>query len=469
MSRFYIILFLCTIHFLSFSQQVPFYNHNVINPFIYNPAQAGQSGDFNTYLVRNQRYNGFGTGAINNYLTLEGNFFVPNSGFGLVVSNFSHGIQQQINGQFNYSYKVKFNDDNDLRFGVAVGYLENHLNNSAIDVSQLEDPYLEGLRGAAATYDFNAGLSYRFKNTRIGAAVPQLIGNQVNFQEQNNRGYYALARHFMGTIEHDFYFFEDKLKLKPHGLVRYIPGAPLQYDATIMADYLPIGWLSASYRSDYAVQFNVGFRIMNSLSFGYSYEYIFGSFSNYFSGVNHEIMLGYRIPATKTKEVTDPRISEENEKLKREVEEKNEKLKEEEAINEELRRRLKEKLEKEKPEPEPEPEPDPEYDIDDEEVEKRESEIRDDTYYNFIELDGSKAAKGYYVISGVFSEKKNLNKRLSKVKVEFPDSYVVKNTVNGYYYVVINLTDSKKEAFVSMDIYKDAHPDESVWILKYSK
>lgn len=456
---------------VGYSQQVPFYNNNIINPFIYNPAQAGQTGDLNTYLVRNERYNTFGNSAINNYLSIEGDFFVPNSGFGLVISNFSHGIQQQINGQFSYSYGLKINDNNDLKLGLAVGYLENHLNNSAIDVSQQQDPYLEGLRGAAATYDFNFGVSYRFKNSRLGISIPQLIGNNVKFQEQNNRGYYALARHFMGTLEHDFFLLDDKLKLKPHLLARYIPGAPLQYDATLHADYLPVGWISATYKSDYAVQFNLGFRILSRLSVGYSYEYIFGSLNNYFSGVNHEFMLGYTIPSPKEKEIENAKLTAENEKLRRKINQQSDTLNKEKELVEALQKQLKEKIESEAENDKDtlaEQTKDP-YGFDAEELKKRESEIRDDTYYNFIELDGAKAAKGYYIISGVFSEKKNANKRIGKVQVDFPDASLVKNTANGYYYVVVNLTQSKKEGFISMDIYKESNPNESVWILRYNK
>ena len=463
----HIIIIFLTVHFMSQGQQVPFYNHNVLNPFIFNPAQAGQSGDLNAFLVRNERFNGFGGAAVNNYLSLEGGFFVPNSGFGLVISNFSHGIQQQINGQFSYAYSVKFNEDNDLSFGVAVGYLENHLNNSAIDVVQIDDPYLEGLRGAAATYDFNAGISYRFKNTRIGAAVPQLIGNKVDFVDQSNRGYYALARHFMGTLEHDFFFLDNKLRVKPHALVRYVEGAPIQYDGTLFLEYNNFAWLSATYKSDYAVQFNAGIRLMNSLSIGYSYEYVYGTINNFLSGFNHEFLLGYRIPSGKEDKRKIMDLTAENEKLKVDLKKQEE---ENEELRQKLKQKLKESLERERQIAEEiEAQKEPEYGFDEEELKKRAGEIRDDKFYNFVELDGSKAANGYYVISGVFSEEKNKTKQLAGIQVDFPDAYVVKNTINGYFYVVVDLSQSKEEAFFIKDIFQESNPESSVWMLNYRK
>ena len=69
------------------AQQVPLYNHVVINPFVYNPAMAGASGDVNAFLVRNQRYASFATASVNNYLTIDGAFANQSAVFGVQVSN----------------------------------------------------------------------------------------------------------------------------------------------------------------------------------------------------------------------------------------------------------------------------------------------------------------------------------------------------------------------------------------------
>src|SRR5690554_2348924 len=85
------------------AQQVPFYNHHIINPVVLNPAYAGASGDMNAYITRGQRYMGYGSGAINNALSLEGAFVIPNSGFGLFVGQQSIGIQTQLSAQLSRS------------------------------------------------------------------------------------------------------------------------------------------------------------------------------------------------------------------------------------------------------------------------------------------------------------------------------------------------------------------------------
>jgi type IX secretion system PorP/SprF family membrane protein len=465
-----IILFIISFCAFSSAQQVPFYNHNIINPFVYNPAMAGYSGDMNAYVVRNQRYMGYGTGAISNMLTLEGDFIIPNSGFGMILNQSSIGLQQQISAKLSYSYHLKINESNNLRLGLSGGYLDNRINTSEIDVSQLDDPFLVGLRPNVGSYDFNFGVLYSFKNdTRIGLSVPQLIGNKVKYSKEDSRGYYSLARHFMLSAEHDFRFFaDDNIVLKPQVLARYIPGAPLQYDVTAHLDYKNLGWFSATYKSDYAVQFNLGFHIKENIHVGYSYEYIVGSFRNYYSGFNHEFLLGYTFKSGKSKEVEvmipDPEVVKENERLLEELKNKEREIEKKDSLfEEEVERRVEEELRKRLAEIEKADT------IDDEPITKDEQEdLRDADGYYFVETDGTDSPNGYYVVVGVYSTGENTSKNIERAKNIFPDAYTVINKSNTYNYIVIEYSKNRKAAFDALYKYRDK-TDKSVWILRYRK
>jgi type IX secretion system PorP/SprF family membrane protein len=462
MSRFLLLFTFSTLGLLGYSQQVPFYNHTIINPYIFNPAMAGASGDVNAFLVRNQRYLAFGGAAINNYLTIDGAFTKESkAGFGFMVSHQAHGIQQQLSSALSYSYKLKINDENDLRFGITGGLLDNRIDIDGINVMQLDDPYIMALRPNATTFDMNAGLSYRWKVLRIGFAVPQLVGNKVAYDKDDvSRGFYRLSRHMMMTAEYDFELTKNII-LKPYGLVRYVPGAPLQYDVTAHLDHARIGWASVGYKSDYSVQASVGFRILDHFRVGYSYEYLIGSMKNYSTGAHNELLVGFtfrpkRKDIIKTVEkvvevervvevekiVEDEETKRENEELKKRNEEleelllktmaENEQVKEE---NEELKKEI-ERLRNQSavvPEPEdtvkpviPEPTADP--------------VIPYAKGYHFIELDMSDSPDGFYVISGVYSSKRNAQNVLSSSLRDFPGAYMVINKKNGFYYVVLLYT-----------------------------
>lgn len=465
------ILFVAYFCAFSSAQQVPFYNHNIINPFVYNPAMAGYSGDLNTYVTRGQRFMGYGTGAINNMLTLEGDFIIPNSGFGMILNQSSIGIMQQVSAQLSYSYHLKINETQNLRFGLSGGYLDNRINTAAIDVSQLDDPFLLGLRPNVGSFDFNLGLLYSIKDTRIGISVPQLVGNNVKFSKENSRGYYSLARHFMLSAEHDFRFFaDDEIVIKPQVLTRFIPGAPIQYDITAHLDYKNLGWLSATYKSDYAVQFNLGFHIKEDVHVGYSYEYIVGSFNNYYSGFNHEFLLGYTFKSGKSKEIEvmipDPKVVEENKRLNEELEEKEREINEKDSLfEEEVEKRVEEELRKRLAELEKERE----KELDEEPITiEEQADLREADGNYFVELDGTLSPDGYYTVIGVYSSAENASSKMDSHRELFPDVYSVINKSNSYRYVIIKYTKDRKEAFDALYKYRNK-TGESVWILRYSK
>jgi len=467
------------------AQQIPFYNHNVINPFVYNPAMAGYSGDVNTYFVRNQRYTAFNGGSINNYLTVEGAFMQDKAGIGLSVLHQKQGMQQQLGAGLTYAYKIRLSENQDLRFGITAGMLDNRLDVSSINVMQEGDPYLLGLRPNTTSFDMNAGLVYRFKDLKIGAAVPQVLGNKVTYSKDQSRGYYQLARHIMGSAEYDFHFLSDgALILKPQALVRYIPGAPFQYDLTAHLEHNRFGWISATYKSEYAVQFNVGVHIKKQLHVGFSYEYLIASLKNYSSGMNHELLVGYTfkdrgrdvvhtvhvhdtvrietVDRTQTDELLR-RNKELEELLKKSLEEKKQAMQEKDnsdslrqAQERELANRPKETITPVAVQPQPSVQPS-----------TQPSQLEYAKGYRFVELDGqTNSPDGVYVISGVFSSKANAEATRVKNLPTYPEAYLVINQKNSYYYVVLLYTLDETLGRAEYKKYI-RNTGNKAWILKY--
>jgi len=459
------------------AQQVPFYNHYIMNPFVYNPAMAGYSGDVNTYFVRNQRYTAFNGGSINNYLTVEGAFMQDKAGIGLSVLHQKQGMQQQLGAGLTYAYKIRLTENQDLRFGITAGMLDNRLDVSSINVLQSTDPYLLQLRPNTTSFDMNAGLAYRFNSLKVGVAVPQVLGNKVTYSKEHSRGYYQLARHIMGSAEYDFHFLADgALIVKPQALVRYIPGAPVQYDFTAHVEHNRFGWASVTYKSDYAVQFNAGVHIRKQLHVGFSYEYLIASMKSYSSGMNHEILIGYTFKDRGTREVirtvevrdtvrietidrtqTDEllrRNKELEELLKQSLAEK--KLADQQKDNADSLRLARERELANRPVDAQPVKP----------VNPQPSQLEYAKGYRFVELDGTTSPDGVYVISGVFSSKPNAESTRQKNLANYPDTYLVINQKNGYYYVVILYTTDEALGRAEYKKYV-RETGNKTWILKY--
>lgn len=451
----------------TFSQQVPLNNHYMLNSFVFNPADAGVEKNVNAYLIRNQRFGSFQGATVNNYLTVDGSFMKDKAGLGFQLAHQTHGIQQQISSSLSYSYSIQLMKDHYLRLGISAGLLDNRIDKDAINVMQNDDPYLLSMRSSVSTFDLNAGISYYYKNLKIGIAVPQIIGNKAGFDKSNSRGYYRLSRHFMGMAQMNFKLGE-KFNTTPNVLVRYVPGAPFQYDGTLQFDYMKKIWISGTYKSAYAVQVNLGFQVAKQFKIGYSYEYIIGSINKYSTAVHHEMLIGFTFPSkheTKIVEVKADPTPHDDSREKELQELLNKALAEKQALEREVEiaqnetKELEEKIEETKIEPVKEPEP-----------VKEEIENKDDIPlakgYKFIELDLVDSPDGYYVITGVYGSLDNANRVVASLKDEYPSTYLVINQKNSYYYVVIEYTLNQDQAKSVYNKYKQA-TNQDIWILNY--
>jgi type IX secretion system PorP/SprF family membrane protein len=454
---------------VSLAQQVPFYNHFLINPFVYNPAYTGYSDYTNISFVRNQRFSSFGSTAVGNYLTAEGAINKRRMGVGLTVASQSQGIQQQLMSSLNYAYRLTISDNSTLRFGVAGGVLDNRIDDSDISVEQQDDPYFTGLRHTAPVFDLNVGVLYTLGGFRLGLSVPQITGGKVKYASETGRGYYQLARHFMGSVEYDFRAGK-KLVIRPNALVRYIPDAPFQYDLSAMLMLDNKIWISGTYKSEYAVQLNAGFRVWDFLRVGYSYELLTGSMKAYNTGTNHEIFIGFSF-----REKSEPVI--ERVEVEREVIRVDETAIRErdslqvlkDSLESELRRALTERMNAEKlqrerdslakiAKPVVRPSASPQSD----------SDIQVAKGYRFRELDNTASPDGYYVITGVFSSTVNAQNALERNKTRYPSTYLVINEMNGWYYVVVHYS---TEPAPARKVFYELKSKQSgkVWILNYRR
>lgn len=432
------------------AQQVPFYNHNLRNPAVFNPAYYGFKNTVNAYIVRNQRFAGFDGGAYNHYLTVDGRMFLDQLGFGVELYQYASGIQKQLGAKLGLKYSIRLAEKHHLALGATGSMLHNNMDMNSIIVMQSADPYMANLGNNRLTGSLDVGLLYHWEaGLRIGFSVPQVIGNKVVYSDQNTRGYYRLARHMMANIAYDVKFLEDKsLILTPDFMVRYIPGAPIQYDGSIMLEWTKLGWLSATYKSDYAVSFNLGFSILERVQIGYSYEYIIGSLKQHYSAMNHEFMLGYTFQR-KDKEVVDSTWYYENIRLKEEIERKNKQI---EILLTEKIEGLGENKQKDTTA----------YD------EKLEKSIRSVAADKFVEIEGGDSPSGYYVVAGAFWQRSGAENVLKQTRSEFPEGRLIFNERNELNYVVLKYATDKGPCLeILKQVWDKGYP--KAWVLEYKK
>jgi type IX secretion system PorP/SprF family membrane protein len=285
------------------AQQIGMYGHFYFKPMVYNPAFTGFDEGVNAMIVSRNQWTGFKGAPQLNLFSLDGSIN-NKAGVGVQIISDRKGLTNRIGGNASYSYWLKLNDEMRLAFGVSIGVIDQTTDFSKAAIENNLDPTLFTTPERSTIFDANAGLAFKWKSLNIGIAVPQLIGNKVNYTDNVDvRAFYTQARHYMGSVKYKIQVLEEKgISLVPVALVRYLPGMPLQYDGTLNIDWNDKIWVGATYKSDYAVGLNIGVRIQKVLAVGYSYDFITGSVAKY-AGMSHELMISFKF-GNRKKEVT---------------------------------------------------------------------------------------------------------------------------------------------------------------------
>ena len=132
-----------------------------------------------------------------------------------------------------------------------------------------------------------------------GVSVPQVIGLDLRFKNDNGEFSTRRVQHFYGML--GFYkFFRNEGFLEPSLWVKYAPNAPVNVDINLRYQMARNFWIGAGgatagtmhLETGVLIGENLGFN--NTLRIGYGFDYHFSSFGPY-TGGSHEINITYSL------------------------------------------------------------------------------------------------------------------------------------------------------------------------------
>ena len=283
------------------AQQVPLYQQYFYNRFVYNPAYAGYDNASNVYLIHRAQWSEMPGQPTTTAITLDGPLKSKKIGLGVSLYSDRTDITSRVGAYGSFAYNIGIGKDQNLMFGISMGGLENRIDFSQIIAKDLDDPAILASMERKKGLDGTFGIGYRWKELHFGVAIPQILASSFEFSDANgggSRAHYNLSRHYMTSLEYKFFVNPDKdVALTPMFLVRYMPEAPMQFDANLIFNWRETAFLAISYRSDYAIGVNARIKLKEKISIGYTYDVISSSINAY-SGISHEIMLGYTFGGT---------------------------------------------------------------------------------------------------------------------------------------------------------------------------
>jgi len=277
------------------AQQIPLYSQYHNNPFLYNPARAGETTNLQVNGIYRKQWTDFNGAPETRALTLDGAIQNKRIGLGGYLFSDNTDILERLGGKASYAYHLPLgsNKQHTVSLGISVGFEQVGIDEQRIEVTDPQDPLVRNNLSNGGAFDASAGLNYSFKGLNLGVSVPQIIGNELSFVTNKNEGgaNYQLSRHYLVNGSYNIPVIEDKFYIEPGAMFRMTPGTNFQIDGRATFKYKDIAWLSGTYRYDYAVTIGGGVQVHDRVSVGYAYDLAINNISDY-SGGTHEVMVG---------------------------------------------------------------------------------------------------------------------------------------------------------------------------------
>jgi len=259
----------------------------MFNDYLINPSIAGSKDYIPISLSVRSQWSGFQDAPNTQFFSAHSKLG-KKLGVGGYVFNDETGPISQNGIQLSYAYHIQILENSKLSFGLAGMLFSHHINSAKLKFDQPSDAAVNNLVENSVVPDVNFGMLYYTDKYKIGIAVPQIFQNNI-YDNAVTGNKNKLVRHYFLHGEYSF-VLNDKIDIVPSTLLKFVDGAPFQFDINVKGVYQKKYWLGFSYRNSTAAVGMIGLAYQQ-FRFGYSYDYILTDIGNYSSGT-HEIYLG---------------------------------------------------------------------------------------------------------------------------------------------------------------------------------
>ena len=271
------------------AQQLPQLSQYNVNDYLYDPAVAGSRPWFEIRSTHRNQWVGI-QDAPRTFMLSTTTPIGTNMGVGGYIFTDNVGPSRRTGMQLSYAYHLRITEDVRLGMGLSFGMLQFLIDGSKIEFHDPDEPLMDDQLRGSLMPDAKFGLYLYHEKWWFGATAAQLFHNRVVFFDDQDPSNSTLAGHYyaMGGYRIPI---GDELKLEPSFLLKYVDPVPPKIDLTATLRYRDMVWLGATYRTEDALSFMVGYWMKKTFQFGYSYDLTTTNLRNYTSGT-HEVMLG---------------------------------------------------------------------------------------------------------------------------------------------------------------------------------
>jgi type IX secretion system PorP/SprF family membrane protein len=297
------------------AQQRAQYTQYIMNNYVLNPAAGGVNNYWDIKAGFRGQWAGFTGAPTTLFASAHGPIGYPDKrvrnshlnahqGFGGYIFHDATGPISMTGISLSYSYHVKLSSKYTASAGAFAGILQYKLDgNQLVFVQTPEDPAIGKITVNKILPDATVGIWINSDKAFFGVSVNQLFANRIKLPGAvPSTG--KLNYHYFLTGGYRFPVSE-KMDFIPSAMLKYVQGAPVQFDLNARVKYNKMFWLGASYRHQDAIAALIGMTYKNQFELGYSYD-VTTSRLRVASWGSHEIIVGVNLAGRKRGKVLCP-------------------------------------------------------------------------------------------------------------------------------------------------------------------
>jgi type IX secretion system PorP/SprF family membrane protein len=271
------------------AQQDPQYTQYMYNMNVINPAYAGSTESVSMGALFRSQWVGL-EGAPNTGTLAIHSPVGNNVGLGFSLISDEVGPVQETNAYADFSYTLPLGATK-LAFGLKAGATFHDIGLLNVAVTDSGDEAFNS-NVNEVTPNIGAGV-YFYKPSKyyISLAMPNIL-NSVHL-DANGQKFGSEREHLFAAAGYVFDLSEH-FKLKPHGLLKMAPDAPISYDVNLNLFMYNVVEVGAGYRVDDSFSGMVNFMVTPNLRIGYAYDSIQSELTTVGSS-SHEIFINFDI------------------------------------------------------------------------------------------------------------------------------------------------------------------------------
>ncbi|WP_340077140.1 type IX secretion system membrane protein PorP/SprF [Leptobacterium sp. I13] len=270
------------------AQQQVMFTQYMFNGMALNPAYAGTHNAISATLLAREQWVGLDGAPSTQTFTVHSPINETKKvSLGAMVLRDEIGITEQTSFTLAFAYRLQLGVNTQLSFGLQGNY--NNFNSRYSDLN-INDPVFTNADVTVSKFNFGAGAYLYTDQFFLGVSSPQLIRNE--FDKNNADSDSFLERHYFAYTGYVFPISEN-VKAKPNVLMKYVEGAPVEFDINANFLFYEKLWLGLSYRSFDSFDAIAQFQITKQLQIGYAYDFATTTDLRRVNSGSHEFMLQF--------------------------------------------------------------------------------------------------------------------------------------------------------------------------------